>query len=59
MIMSTFFLQTCNVVPTDEGLEVTTTTQWTQSVQQAVAAICAIKKNRQEQILQVSYMLSV
>lgn len=43
---SRVFLQTCNVVPTDQGLEVTTTTQWTQSVQQAVSAICGIKKHK-------------
>ena len=53
-IINVYFVllfQGCNVVPTDEGLVVTATTQWTESVQQAVAAVCGLKKNRYDYIL--------
>ena len=53
MSISFYCFQACNVVPTDEGLVVTATTQWTESVQQAVAAVCGLKKNRYNMRLRV------
>ena len=57
--ISILYIQACNVVPTDEGLEVTATTQWTESVQQAVAKVCGLKKNRLGQWSQAGLLQSV
>ena len=34
------------MIPTDEGLKVNTTTQWTDGTQTVVAQLCGIPKNR-------------
>ena len=38
--------QSSIAIPTDEGLEIKTTTQWMDSVQMAVAQVCGIPKSK-------------
>ena len=40
------YIQATNVVPTEDGLDVVATTQWTDSIQQAISKVTAIPKNR-------------
>ena len=44
--MSKLILQTSLAVPTDEGLDITTSTQWMDSVQGCVANVCGIPKSK-------------
>ena len=41
-----YFIQCSLAVPSDDGLEIIATTQWTEPIQHVVAQICGAQKNK-------------